>query len=500
MNFATRTRCFRCSGFKEGEIELPVKASLADKIDVLVVAADIKVVNNGDNDASPDSTASQFLLFRGLEPSVSEELFAKGVAKLHKPSPNTAQQNHGSKKGAKVASTTGDNNLGAREGSLRRVFVVKDRITHESWRFGFAEFATIEVGSPCECSEYNTNVCQDAQAALVRYNSFEKFTIASKPVLVSYIHAGVFVPVFDFSAIEERFTFSPLQNPSMRLAYWDEGAYVTELCINKAESPPANMTADSSDLASKAKEAERSKKRKAEQLAVKEAAIKKVAPTHLQFWSNRHAELHGLDQKPAMHEEETSTVAKQSYADPTRLCCYLCYRQFKSLADVNRHERLSPLHRASLKNQNLVVRALRKLEKHGINSSTSANQTEYRDRARERRKAFGVQRRPVQADSTPSKPTGFNTNAPDTSNIPKSKGATLLSKLGYSGTGGLGVSGTGISAPLSQDVYVAGVGLGAQGGKIGDAVEEAESNTKGEYGGFLERTREGARERWESMK
>ena len=107
-----------------------------------------KVINNGDNDAATESQPSQFLLFRGLEPSVSEELFAKGVAKLYRPhSASNENTSSNPKKGAKVASTTGDANLGAREGSIRRVLLVRDRKTNESWRFGFAEFANVMVCS-----------------------------------------------------------------------------------------------------------------------------------------------------------------------------------------------------------------------------------------------------------------------------------------------------------------------------------------------------------------
>ncbi len=109
-------------------------------------------LNSGDSDVSPDGTPSQFLLLRGLEPTVTEDLLAKGVGKLYKPgrrsSPpanTTAKKNN-----AKVASTTGDANLGAKEGSLRRVLLVRDRRSNESWRYGFAEFATIDV--PCLCA------------------------------------------------------------------------------------------------------------------------------------------------------------------------------------------------------------------------------------------------------------------------------------------------------------------------------------------------------------
>lgn len=114
------------------------------------VAKQQPTMNSGDSDASPNGTPSQFLLLRGLEPTVNEDLLAKGVSKLYKPSRRSSPPAAStSKKGnSKVASTTGDANLGAKEGSLRRVLLVRDRKTNESWRYGFAEFATVEVGIP----------------------------------------------------------------------------------------------------------------------------------------------------------------------------------------------------------------------------------------------------------------------------------------------------------------------------------------------------------------
>lgn len=113
-------------------------------------AAKPQYMNSGDSDASPNGTPSQFLLIRNLEPTVTEDLLAKGVAKLYKPgrrsSPPAATASK--RNNAKVASTTGDANLGAKEGSLRRVLLVRDRRNNESWRYGFAEFATIEVILP----------------------------------------------------------------------------------------------------------------------------------------------------------------------------------------------------------------------------------------------------------------------------------------------------------------------------------------------------------------
>jgi hypothetical protein len=102
-----------------------------------------KQANHGDSDASLDSTPSQFLLFRGLEPSVSEEMLAKGAAKLYKV--NEVQNTESTKKSSRVASTTSSSNFGAQEESIKRVFVVRSRENDESWRYGFAEFHTVEV-------------------------------------------------------------------------------------------------------------------------------------------------------------------------------------------------------------------------------------------------------------------------------------------------------------------------------------------------------------------
>ena len=447
-----------------------------------------KAVNVGDNDAALDNTPSQFLLLRGLESSVSEELFAKGVAKLNQPNAASAQADQTpAKKGAKVASTTGDAKLGAKEGTLRRVLLVRDRQTNDSWRYGFAEYASIE----------------DAQAALIRYNSFERFTIASKQVLVSYIHAGVFVPVLNPTPGAERFSFSPAGNSSMRLAYWDEDAYVAELPINMSTSKPSDPRSADGSGTKTGKDPEKGKKRKA-QTEPDAAGTKKPAASHLQFWSNRHAELHGIGQKATKdtdtNSDTSSTRPPPSFADPEKHCCYLCMRQFPTAAEVNRHERLSDLHRQNLQDEAKVARANYKLAKHNLKQQTAPTGPQYRDRAKERRKIYGVVNKKGEQVGGNNAGKSSKASSDDESQPPvQSKGASLLSKMGYTAGQGLGASGEGMKAPISQDVYVAGVGLGAEGGKLGDAVAEAERNTKGEYSAFLDRTREGARERYSRL-
>ncbi|EEP83019.1 conserved hypothetical protein [Uncinocarpus reesii 1704] len=452
-----------------------------------------RVINTGDNDVSPDGTSSQFLLFRGLEPSVTEEILAKGIAKLYKPSSGSQAAAPTTRKGAKVASTTGDSNLGAREGSIRRVLLVRDRRTNESWRYGFAEFATVE----------------DAQAALTRHNSFETFTISSKPVLASYIHAGVFVPVLNPTASTERFTFSPLGNPSMKLAYWDEGAYVTELKVSSQglEDKPQKRGAVASSKSTKAiKESDKIKKRKAE-AGVAPGTKKLAVPSHLQFWSDRHAELHGIQRNDSENDnrdragatENTNDASPsapppstQSYADLVRKCCYLCMRQFKTEAEVNRHERLSQLHRDNLQNEDLKTKAMAKLAKKRDGQSSQLG-PEYRDRAKERRKVFGSSNKPKE-----QKPE--REEEEEQPSVPAmSKGASLLGKMGWSAGTGLGAQGTGMTAPVTTELYAQGVGLGAQGSKVGDAIQEAGRNTRGRYDEFLEKTKDLARERYERM-
>lgn len=242
----------------------------------------------------------------------------------------------------------------------------------------------------------------------------------------------------------------------------------------------------------------------------------------MQFWSNRHAELHGV--KPETSAEKSSKpnggleskkaseinsrencAPAQSYADLSRKCCYLCSRQFKTDAEVNKHERLSQLHRDNLKNEELVLKAEEKMAKAGIPTGSQGEPQgetqEYRDRAKERRAAFGVSGKKM---SLPLKnPVSQLSDAQDDkdeySTPAVSKGASLLGKMGWSAGKGLGAQGTGVTAPIATEMYVQGVGLGAQGGKIGDALEEADRNTKGGYHGFLERTKDKAKERFGQM-
>ena len=141
------------------------------------------------------------------------------------------------------------------------------------------------------------------------------------------------------------------------------------------------------------------------------------------------------------------------------------------------------------------------MTKAGLTTALPQDETsEYRDRAKERRAAFGS----AAKISLPLKKQASQGEATESQEVEQppvpSKGASLLGKMGWSAGEGLGAQGTGRTEVIATDMYVQGVGLGAQGGKLGDAVDEAKRNTAGNYGDFLERTRDKAKERFESMK
>jgi len=359
---------------------------------------------------------------------------------------------------------------------------------------------------------------------MARYNASEKFTISSKPVLVSYIHAGVFVPVLKGPAADSKlFMFSPLSNPSTKLKYWDEAGYVSELVTVKEdhqsalararESVNAKLAAAATNegLVSATKDIDaKAKKRKAEKDS--STSSKKIVAPHLQFWSNRHAELHGLPAKENEEQEDAASSTdpskpeksipdsppSQSFADMERKCCLLCSRQFKTEAEVIRHENASQLHRDNLLNEDLKKKALAKLAKSGAKQADAENSA-YRDRAKERRQAFNQPKQPAAQHKGAKEAVA--TSQPEVEDVTPgpSKGAALLGKMGWTAGEGLGAQGTGRKDAIVTEVYTQGVGLGAQGGKIGDAIEEAERSTLGSYADFVSKSKDKAKERFQGM-
>lgn len=538
----------------------------------------------GETDEDPQQFPSQYLVIRGLDPTITEEGFAQGVKQLYveaKQEPKKDTQN----KLKSTAPTANTANLGAKQDSLRRVFLIRDKRTDEAMRYGFAEFATLE----------------DAQGAISKFKASPKFSISSKPVTVAFIHTGVFVP-YNGPMTEEnsRFVFSPIYNRDIFLKYWDPRVYPSILKVSDdvdtakrryAEKGGAVGKSDNTDgddsTTGQDASGRKMKKFKLGQSAAKPAP---VMGSQLQMWAKKRAELVGeraqrddsAETSPAPSERTRTSGRPRkrdsyvSYGDPDSLSCLLCMRKFESvlalrdheilskdhkalLADEGKrnaaterlrelgriplavtlrvantsrtpsgkvytsyadrdslhclicqrkftkagllslHERESEMHRLNLADQSNIERAISQLARTGktprkmVPAKSKAQQ--YRDRARERRQAYNqpnAPRRKAPADAAPP------AKEPDKPAAP-SKGAALLGKMGWTAGEGLGADRAGRTDVIATDVYAAGVGLGAEGGKLGDAAAEAARKTKDNYTDFVEVTRNKARERYEKM-
>lgn len=539
----------------------------------------------GETDECPQQFPSQYLVIRGLDPTITEELFAEGVKKLYveaKPEPKKETQN----KLKSTAPTANTASLGARPDSLRRVFLVRDKSTQEAMRYGFAEFATLE----------------DAQGAVAKFRASPNITISSKPVTVAFIHAGVFVPHTSRVTQENsRYVFNPIYSKDKFLKYWDSRVYPSILKVTDdvdttrtlgqddsgTPEKPNSSAADETTTAQDAS-AKKMKKFKLGQAAAKPAVV--MGP-QMQMWAKKRAELVGqgraepddsAESSPAPSERPASTRRSRtkdtytSFSDPDTLSCMLCMRRFASMTALRDHEALNKSHQASRVNDekrraaslrlkaagkapkivtlrtvntsripseriytsyadrdqlqclvcqrrfsNAGVLSLheRESEMHRANSADPSNidraisqlarmgktprkmvpaknkGTQYRDRARERRQAYNqpnAPRRKAPLDPAPASKEPEKPAAP-------SKGASLLGKMGWTAGEGLGADRSGRTDVIATDVYAAGVGLGAEGGKLGDAAVEAARKTKDNYSDFVEVTRTKARERYEKL-
>lgn len=538
----------------------------------------------GETDEDPQQFPSQYLVIRGLDPNITEEGLAEGVKQLYveaKQEPKKETQN----KLKSTAPTANTANLGAKQDSLRRVFLIRDRRTDEALRYGFAEFATLE----------------DAQGAISKFKASPKFSISSKPVTVAFIHTGVFVPYSGPVTDENsRYVFSPIYNRDVFLKYWDPRVYPSILRVSddldtakkrQAENvggvgKPDNAGGDDSTTVQDAS----GRKMKRFKLGQSTAKAAPVMGSQLQMWAKKRAELVGervqrddsAETSPAPSERARPSGRTRkrdsyvSYGDPGSLSCLLCMRKFESalalrdheilnkdhkarladegkrnaaterlkelgriplavtlrVANVSRtptdqvytsyadrdnvhclicqrkfpkagllslHERESEMHRLNLADQSNIERAISQLARVGKTPRkmvpAKSKGQQYRDRARERRQAYNqpnAPRRKAPADAAPPVKEPEKPAAP-------SKGAALLGKMGWTAGEGLGADRAGRTDVIATDVYAAGVGLGAEGGKLGDAVAEAARKTKDNYTDFVEVTRNKARERYEKM-
>lgn len=505
---------------------------------------------------------SQILVVYPLPHFVNEEMFANDIKRLELEKPDPSKDNAGAPKLKSTAPSGNPSGYGARPDSLHRVFLMRDASSNESFKYGFAEFWTME----------------DAAAAMNKFRMARSFKVAACAVTVSTIHMGVFIPEErEVTPVTEHMSFNPLFNPTLRVRYRDARVYPSQRVVTSG--PPLAPGAKPVD--EEAADGKKSKKRKAES-GIASSSSKKAVPMagQLAVWQKKHVELHTGGSKPegpdtagfsdanrtaprvipgntvkpdpkapikisltgsiklnaapptsdnapspsrgtpsAEHDGVSSTenaesqsVAAQedtavSYVDRDRLMCLICMRKYKSVDEVNIHEK-SRNHKTSMDNDELVKAALpriaardKRLQKLEQELDESAAALQYRDRAKERRSAYSQPKKPAgqPARAKGGAPAAQENDAPAMAKPAASKGAGMLAKMGWAAGGGLGANGDGRTEVIQTNAYQEGVGLGAEGSNLGDAAQLAERKTKNDYAEYVNTVQDKARQRYNNL-
>lgn len=495
---------------------------------------------------------SQILVVYPLASFVNESMLADDMKRLELVKPeNPKDSSNGAPKLKSTAPTGDTTGYGARPGSLHRVFLMRDVNTNESFKYGFAEFWTVE----------------DAAAAMTKFRKSRSFTVAACPVTVSSTHMGVFVPEQREVTPEiDHLSFNPLFNPSIRVCYRDFHVYPSQQVVTtqppEGESTSKRPADEGND--------KKLKKRKADG-SLPASSTKKMVPMagQMAMWQRKRDELRdGHDQgsdKPELSDvnrtplrislsgsgadgpkaqpaikisisgaskigapepaassnpvvSETPALSDNtpkpptdvaekppiSYVDRDRLMCLICMRKYKSVDEVNIHEK-SRNHANAMANEEQVKAALprlaardKRLQKEA-KEKTDAAASQYRDRAKERRDAYNQPTKPTPAPHGKPKPVSKPEEPAPPAKPAQSKGAGMLAKMGWATGAGLGANGDGRTDVIVTNAYQEGVGLGAEGGNLGDAAQLAERKTKNSYADYVNTVQDKARERYNKM-
>jgi RNA-binding protein 5/10 len=266
----------------------------------------------------------------------------------------------------------------------------------------------------------------------------------------------------------------------------------TATIIQGTSTPPSNtepvmlpQPSDSAKRDSSTPSDQTKKKRKVESVA-----ISKKPAAQLEKWATKRQELKGeKPQPPALVDEENDV---SEFADLKQMCCLLCKRKFQSIQEIQKHERLSALHKSNLQDDTLRNATLAKIRGTAVPTESAAA---YRDRARERRIQFNQPHHPDLPHPNPriaAKQAAAKVPSPEPERV--NKGAKLLAAMGWTQGSGLGAEGTGIVEPIKAEGYAEGVGLGAGAVKV-----VGEEGDDGSYRAYVRKVRDVARGRYEDL-
>lgn len=156
-----------------------------------------------------------------------------------------------------------------------------------------------------------------------------------------------------------------------------------------------------------------------------------------------------------------------------------------------------------MEDEGLRKAALEKIEKTRASAIDPA-ESQYRDRARERRVQFNQPHRPdlphpnpriaaKQAAAKAAAAEAAKASSPEPER--PNKGAKLLAAMGWTEGSGLGAEGTGIVEPVRAESYAEGVGLGAGTVKV-VGVDLANKEDDGSYRAYVRKVKDLARGRY----
>ncbi|KAF7559622.1 hypothetical protein G7046_g4553 [Stylonectria norvegica] len=247
---------------------------------------------------------SQILVVYPLAPFVDEDMFTADIKRLELEKVENNKDNSNGAPKLKSTAPTGDTSrFGARPGSLYRTFLMRDTNTDESFKYGFAEFWTLE----------------DATAAMTKFRMSRLFTIAACPATVSTIHMGVFVPEErEVTQAIEHTSFHPLFNPNLRVRYRDPHVYPSQRLVT---THPPGADSNGKQPGDETGEGKKSKKRKADgNLAA--SSTKKFVPMagQLAMWQRKRDELRGPgDNAPGNGQGTAPATSDEQDRAPVRI-------------------------------------------------------------------------------------------------------------------------------------------------------------------------------------
>uniref|UniRef100_A0A673Z6P9 RNA binding motif protein 5 n=1 Tax=Salmo trutta TaxID=8032 RepID=A0A673Z6P9_SALTR len=158
-------------------------------------------------------------------------------------------------------------------------------------------------------------------------------------------------------------------------------------------------------------------------------------------------------------EPEHSGGEQDQLTDWKKMACLLCRRQFPNKDGLVRHQQLSDLHK-----QNLEVHRRSKLSEAELEEQ-ERRETEYRDRAAERREKYGIPEPPAPKKK---KFTTHNYEQPTKDGLNSDNiGNKMLQAMGWQEGRGLGRNQQGITAPIEAQLRAKGAGLGTKGSSYG---------------------------------